>query len=375
MRLLLAGISLFATSSAYAQQIDPALDWRVFADVNYLESERSVAEGFREGQLVGHVAAGLTDRITFFAEVSATPANAGYSIEAERAILRYDVNDFLKLSVGRYHTPVSYWNTAFHHGQWLQTSIARPDMLRSSGFVPLHFLGLLAEGTVMPGPLAVGYTVGVGNGRHTNLRRAGDAGDANDSRALTAGTSLRLPAYTALQLGAAYYSDRVTLSAASDFDERIVSAYLAHDHRETPEFIAEYARVTHAPRGPAAPASTTTSHAWYGQLAHRLPGAADRVKPYLRLERTRAPAADSLFAPLELNYDGATAGVRYDLAPVAALKLECRAERVQHARRMGTVAAQLSFTFPAVSERIHSEPVVAEPDEEWQEEPHATEHD
>jgi len=38
-------------------------------------------------------------------------------------LIRYDYNDFFKLSFGRYHTPINYWNTAFHHGLWLQTTI------------------------------------------------------------------------------------------------------------------------------------------------------------------------------------------------------------------------------------------------------------
>ncbi|HET6362877.1 MAG TPA: hypothetical protein VFH11_12595, partial [Gemmatimonadota bacterium] len=41
-----------------------------FADVNYVETERDVDEGFVLGQLAGHVTSGLTERLTFFGEVS-----------------------------------------------------------------------------------------------------------------------------------------------------------------------------------------------------------------------------------------------------------------------------------------------------------------
>jgi hypothetical protein len=50
--------------------------------------------------------------------------------------------------VGRYHQPTSVWNHDHHHGQYLQTSITRPDIdewedLR--GVLPQHFTGFLIE--------------------------------------------------------------------------------------------------------------------------------------------------------------------------------------------------------------------------------------
>ncbi|PYO87440.1 MAG: hypothetical protein DMD58_14875 [Gemmatimonadetes bacterium] len=158
-----------------------------FGDFNFLTSERPVPEGFRSGQLAGHVGAALTSRLGFFAEVTASPVATGpFNLEIERSILRYDVADYLKLSAGRYHTPMGYWNTAFHHGQWLQTSVNRPEMVKFGGqFLPVHFVGLQAEGSFGSGGLAVRYHAGVGNGRGapTFIARGGDAGDANAQRA------------------------------------------------------------------------------------------------------------------------------------------------------------------------------------------------
>src|SRR5579872_4440482 len=96
--------------------------------------------GFEDGQFVLHLTSALSPKVTVFSELSltarsdagtgATPA-PGFNPEVERIILRYDVNDYFKLSFGRYHTPINYWNTAFHHGQWLQTTISRPEMTQS----------------------------------------------------------------------------------------------------------------------------------------------------------------------------------------------------------------------------------------------------
>ena len=42
---------------------------------------------------------------------------------------RLRLSDELTLWGGRFHTPYGYWNTAFHHGAQIQTSIGRPRFL------------------------------------------------------------------------------------------------------------------------------------------------------------------------------------------------------------------------------------------------------
>ena len=148
---------------------DPRIRALGFGDFNYLVTELDRSdqkEGFRMGQMVGHVIADLDERFTFFGEVSLTAKDDEYSIEVERANVRFDFADEFKISAGRFHTPVGYWNTAFHHGSWLQTSVARPEMIKfGSRFIPTHFVGLIAEGGLPTSPLGLGYSVGIGNGR------------------------------------------------------------------------------------------------------------------------------------------------------------------------------------------------------------------
>ena len=342
---------LAAPLATSAQHSTPTLQARAFADLNYMLTQRPMAEGFRLGQIAGHVIGSLSDRLTLFSEVSATPNAAGFSIEAERLFLRFDQSDYLKLSAGRYHTPISYWNTAFHHGQWLQTSTGRPDMVRGgSGFMPLHFVGVLAEGTVSREPLGLRYALGAGNGRAANIARAGDAGDANGSRAVVANAQLSLPPRVGFSLGGSWYGDRASPTATLSVDEQILSVNLARE-RETPEVLVEYARITHRPRN--VPMPVTHSDAAYAQLAYRLPGKAHALKPYVRAERTRVPAQDTLFAPLKLNQQGLLAGLRVDLAPTAALKIEYRSEKFDTPRRYRTLAMQVSFTFPSFAQPPH----------------------
>lgn len=332
-----------ATSPAGTTLFSPTVHAMFFGDASYVATERVIPSGFVMGQAVGHLIASLTDRLAFFGEVTLSSQPTGYTVELERSMLRYDVNDALKLSGGRYHTPVGYWNTAFHHGTWLQTTVARPEMVKyGSQFIPTHFVGAMAEGNVPVGELGLGYMLGVGNGRASTISRAGDAGDPNSGRAITAAVSARPAALFGLQLGGGYYRDRVTPATGAAANEGISSAYVAWQH-ESPEFIAEYADVRHTP---AAGGSTADNHAFYVQLAYRLPGAAHQFKPYARSEKLVTSSGDVIFAPLALGYTGTLGGVRYDFAPFAALKAEFRREQFQGKEWTKSFYLNVSFTIP-----------------------------
>lgn len=337
-------IPLLAAAGAAAQEptaVPPVLVFG-FADVNYVETERSIDEGFVLGQVVGHVSAGLSERLVFFGELSATARPDQYRFEVERAILRYEFGDEIKISGGRYHTPVSWWNVAYHHGLWLQTAVARPEMIRfGSRFLPVHFVGAMVEGSFPATPLGIGYAAGVGNGRHDDISRAGDAGDVDGHRAVLAAVHARPQRFQRLQVGGAAYLDRAGTDAGIDVDERILSAHAVWT-AEAPEVIAEYARVTHEP---VEGGEDWTSDGWYLQLAYRLPAGLDRLKPYGRVERIAVPEGDPLFGPLGLDYRGRIAGVRFDFEDLAAVKLEYRNERFEGEPWSHSVWAQVSFTF------------------------------
>lgn len=320
----------------------PATTVLGFADVDFVESERVLDEGFVLGQFVGHVTSSLSERLTFFGEVSATARPREYQIEVERLILRYDFTDHFKLSGGRYHTPINYWNTAFHHGLWLQTTVARPQMIKfGSQLLPVHFVGLQAEGSFPLAQLGPGYAAGIGNGRSENIARAGDAGDVNQNRAVLGTVYVRPPGVFGLQLGAAAYLDRVSVADGREADERILSAH-AVLARESPEILAEYARISHESVGGG---ETTDSDAWYIQLAYRLADPVEKLKPYARVERIQVPADDSLFAQRNLEYSGFLAGVRYDFSSLAAFKVEYRSDRFGDEDFQRSLWAQVAFVF------------------------------
>src|SRR5438094_1149735 len=136
------------TAVREAERHYPSLQIRGFGDVDFSATDqKGSVSGFNLGQFVLHFASPLSEKVSYFGELSFTAQPAAYEVQVERSIIRYDYNDYFKISFGKYHTPISYWNTAFHHGAWLQTTVSRPEMVRFGGtFIPIHFVGLQAEG-------------------------------------------------------------------------------------------------------------------------------------------------------------------------------------------------------------------------------------
>ncbi len=342
------------SSPEVGQHEYPSLHFSAFGDFNYAATSRrrpEDARGFSEGQFAIHLASELSPRVNFFGELTLTarpdggtgsPAAPGFNPEVERAIIRFDESDRLKVSFGRYHTPINWWNTAFHHGQWLQTTIGRPEMVQFGGrFLPIHFVGALVEGAVPASGWHVNYQAGLGNGRGSVISRAGDPGDSNGKRAWLMNVFTKPDRPFGLQLGGSAYFDTVTVAGGREFGEQIVAAHAVWQ-KEDPEVIAEIAGVRHEESGQAV---STWSHAFYIQTAYRLP-VLDRLwKPYYRFEKIAVSRSDPVFLTVSM-LDESIVGVRYDASTYVAIKGEYRVLR----RIVGSPLTrggfvQVSFTF------------------------------
>ncbi len=356
-RLIVAGLAFLALFAvpALAQHGDmdmtpppgapetyPSLHIRGFTDFDYAASDAhdGRTSGFELGQFVLHLVSPLAGKVTFFGEVSATPKTNQFLFEVERAFIRYDYNDAFKVSAGRYHTPIGYWNTAYHHGFWLQTTIRRPEQVQIGGvYVPVHFIGLLVEGKVPSGPIGLGYAAGVGNGRSEILSRGGDTGDPNPNRAWIAQLVARPTQIFGFEAGSAVYRDEFAVGTGPTVAEWIYSGHVAWV-RESPEVIGEWIGVQHENRATGA---TLDSRAFYVQGAYRLPGAAKPVKPYARYEKIDVADNDPVFTFPDLEV--VTSGVRLDLSELAALKGEYRNEHSHGLPRVNALLLQVCFTF------------------------------
>jgi hypothetical protein len=314
-----------------------------FGDITYVSKDGSNGDGFVIGQAVAHLTASLGDSFAVFGEFSLTGKDSEYSIEAERLMVKYDFSDRFKLSAGRYHTPIGYWNSGFHHGAWLQTTVSRPEVVKfGSKVVPIHFVGVLLEGSLSSTDLGLSYKAGYGNGRHGNIARAGDAGDINDDKAWILQLRSKPKKIFGLEVGLGFYSDEVSLPTSPNVDEKITSVYVAWT-KETPEVIFEYIHSEHELVTDSSASGGVD--AWYGQVAYRLPGKRSQWKPYARVEQTDVDSSNPLLGSEGLDYDAGILGVRWDFNPYAAIKAEYRNEEFASGGREDNFRLQISFVL------------------------------
>jgi hypothetical protein len=336
-------------NAAQAQQPGPAdisgpqYNMIGFGDVSYLSRTNDDPGGFAIGQAVAQITASLDDSFSVFGEFSLTAKDSSYSAAVERLIVKYEFSDLFKMSAGRYHSPIGYWNSAYHHGAWLQTTISRPEVFKfGSKIVPIHFVGALLEGTLPGNKLGLSYMAGFGNGRHENIAQAGDAGDINGDNAWMVQVNSKPTRFYGLNAGLGFYTDKITPADRPEINESTFSAYVVWA-KESPEVYFEYLYSTHELANDSS--VTGDVQAWYAQFAYRLKGKNSAWKPYARYEYTKVDDTDPLLFDQGLNYEAGILGIRWDFNSYAALKAEYRNEEFDNNGREDNFRLQVSFVL------------------------------
>jgi len=309
----------------------------VFGDVYYSDKSGADDDKFGLGQLVVHGLADFGKGYGAFFEATLN-SDPEWETRLERLQIFWEKSDNLKLSAGRFHVPVTWWNSTYHHGLWLQTTTRRPLMLGyDNAFVPNHAIGLLAEGLI-PGLEDVGlrYIAGVSSGdddsHHSHdpvpvmTPETGTAhehklhsGPDNHRIMPVAGILYRPPTMPKLQLGTVAYSEKYEWNGEQDVDYLAMGAHAVYTS-DRPELLAEYVRTTHEVSDHP---DSFESWSAYLQLAWRLAdkGVASMFKPYARIERIEVEEDDPLLDH-KTSTDRVLGGVRTDLTPNLAVKLE-----------------------------------------------------
>jgi hypothetical protein len=140
-----------------------AADFLLFPSFTGLTQSNAVpsTQSMLNPQMVFFYAAS-SDNFKFLSEYSADRD----SQEMERLLLGWMPNSESTLWVGRYHIPLGYWATEFHHGTYLQTSITPPSIAfdDEGGPFPTHPGGLFYEGTHYQKRASINYGLGLGIG-------------------------------------------------------------------------------------------------------------------------------------------------------------------------------------------------------------------
>ncbi|MFW6078671.1 MAG: hypothetical protein ACODAE_03565 [Gemmatimonadota bacterium] len=353
--IIAASLAACATASPARAQLPapaPGEPYRIlgFAELGYLMTDRDVPDGFRQGRLLADLIARPAPQWTFLAEAAALAGPDELRLSLERLLLGYELDRDLYLAVGRFRTPIGYWNPNVHPAASLRTTVDSPALLDPArGLLPSHAFGLRAEATPRLGPVAADLVAGVANGRGPEFLDPAVNGDADGERAWFAGLELGPAAVPGLRLGAGRYHDHVMIDADA-VAERISSAYAAWTSPRL-ELIAEYTTVVHwaidpPVESPSLP-DTVANDGYYLQAATRLPGRAHRIRPYARYESLDIAQGDSLIAPRGGDYEAIVAGARIDFASFGVAKAEYRNERFDGADRSAhSLALQLAVTLP-----------------------------
>jgi hypothetical protein len=324
----------------------PDLVVKGFGDINYRHLDDGTPGGFSLGELDLFLTSELAPDLSALAEIVLEPQEGDTpEIEIERFVIRWAPRDAFKLELGRMHTALGYWNQAYHHGKWFQTTIERPIVYRwehDGGVLPVHEVGLAVLGAVPVGPVSLEYSASVTNGRGPSPSEVQDFGDANSSKAVNLWLGLVPRSLRALKLGGVARFDRIPGmpredgSAAPELEERIMGGFAAFTPRRG-EALAEVLHVEHE--------ATDSGQSWR-TLGLYLQGALrfGRFKPYYRYDYLDVGEGDPFYGASG-TLERHTLGLRYDPWSWAALKAELFHEDPASGAGVGAVAFQAAFTF------------------------------
>ncbi|MFZ5864043.1 MAG: hypothetical protein ACOYXR_14550 [Nitrospirota bacterium] len=328
-----------------------AFELRGFADVSYQHDihDNNVEENngaFAIGPVDFYVAESLGPRMDVLTEI----AFESGIVDLERLQISYLFSDALKVSAGRFHSSLGYWNTAYHHGAFLHTTIKRPFFLNfedEGGVLPVHSVGLLASGRLFTDAGEFAYGAFVGNGSSISTGPPleldpNNESDPNKNKAVGLRAMISPTGLHGWTVGASGYSSRVIDDQAPltlDVTQTILGADAVYLNGSI-ELIAEYFLVRDKNK---LGTDTTNNHLYYVQLGREFDG---RVTPYVRHEQMSLDESDPYMDALSaIDNRTETAGVRVRVGDQSVLKFEGRFITDNGSDSHQEYGAQWAFAF------------------------------
>jgi hypothetical protein len=333
---------------------------RVYADVSFgtplqeklpLSGLQHSTKSFQIADLHLFVTSKLSDDWNFLTEALFTSDFTNEaSAELDRLVFQYNPNKHLRVGFGKFNAAVGYYPNQFHRAKFYQTASGRPLMFTdedNGGILPVHQVGITAQGEIPSGALGLHYIGEVTNGRSFNVNSATVQNfvDENNGKAVNAGLFVRPDAAPAFDAGFTIYRDTLRPTALEEVRETITAV---HAVWVTPnfEFLNEIAVVKHDVVGTNA--STATSKTLYTQLSNRF----GIVRPYARYEYQDVPASDPVFGVIGLGdvaiafglRKAVSAGLHVDIGDFAVVKVQVD-RALQFGEWANGVHAQLAFAF------------------------------
>src|SRR6267378_7459508 len=323
----------------------PRLEIHGFADLDYLHTDESLTHGsFTLGQLDLFMSSALSDNTSVVGElVTEADDDNVFHVDLERLMLQFKPSDYLNIGVGRYHTAIGYYNTAYHHGTWFQTATGRPFLFRfedQGGPLPVHGVGVTINGRIPSGRLGLRYVAEVGNGRASRSPLAQEpvqnVVDDQNHKAFNLALFARPESIRGLQVGFSVYRDLLAPINSPRIGETILAAHAVFV-RPRFEWLNEALVVRHAIFGTSQVFNTP---GFYTQFSRQL----GSYRPYFRYQYINASGTEPVFPDVRLR-QGPSVGLRYDASESVALKLQYDYTDSRARAARNALALQVGFTF------------------------------
>jgi hypothetical protein len=284
----------------------------------------------------------LSERASVLAEIDFQEGDAqSYKVDLRRMLLKYDLNDHLKVSFGRYQTGIGYYNWAFRSAAWLQTTADRPLIMEyasDGGLLPTQAVGISVTGSIPSGKLGLNYVAEYGSSDtiRPDINGSGELNDENNGNHVLLGFFVRPDWARGLQVGSSFFHDKIGNEGGNErYGQTIVNAYVVYTAHGL-ELLNEGFLVRHSElQGP----DLFNMPAFYSQVSKKI----RHSRPFVRYQYVNANPR-SIFEDVSLRH-GPSFGTRYDFNDFIALTAQ-----LDHTIRKGQpdlngLQLQFAFTF------------------------------
>jgi hypothetical protein len=268
-----------------------------------------------------------------------------FASELDRLLIQYSPNKHLRVGFGKFNTGIGYYPDEFHRAKFFQVASGRPIMFSdedNGGILPLHQIGITAQGAIPSGSFGLHYLGEVSNGRSY---REGSAeiqnwADSNNLKAVNVGLFARPDFVQGLEVGFSVYRDTLD-PVAGDVRETVTAAHAVFV-RPNFEWLNEVLVLKHVTDATEA---TATTKSFYSQVSKRF----GTVRPYFRWDYQDVPDNDPVFTIGDtVHPEGlrkvASVGVHFGIGNFAVLKTQYD-RALQYGEWANGAHAQLAFAF------------------------------
>lgn len=345
-----------------------ALEFALFGDITMTDSTQANQHSeFVLGEVDFFATTALDGKSRAFIEYVFEHEEEGIVTDVERLWISRELTDEIDVAVGRFHSPIGYWNIAFHHGSFIQDTISRPVFLEfedsPGGVLPMHVVGLLLRSNVRYKKIDFEIDAFVGNGPSIDTDELDSlaspdnrselivsaSGDNNSDKA----RGVRVKAFFSKKLGAgfSYYAAAISESGEGRTsgverggelsDQQIYSFDFQLQYANT-SIVSEYYRILNDTD--IGNKKTYSSNAFYIQLGW---SSVPHWKWYVRYEELDINRSDSYFQLFGTQGERRKVfATRFELSESNAIKAETYRRQTALHGNENVFSLQWAFLIP-----------------------------